>query len=113
MSNQTSLAALREALAQLYDDAASARRVATIIWGIDARRTPPRDIDAASSLRQIQDPKVFESKLRDWIRDATNPPIMSVEYEAYPGPSGEGFVVCLIPESRHKPPGPLHLCRKL
>jgi hypothetical protein len=76
-----------------------------IIWGIDARKTPPRDIDAASNLRLVPDPHAFESKLRDWIRDATNPPVMSVEYKAYPGPgpAGEGFVICFIPKSDHKP----------
>lgn len=74
-----------------------------IIWGIDARKTPPRNIDAASALRLIPDPHAFESQLRDWIRDATNPPVMGVEYQSYVGPAGEGFVVCLIPESTHKP----------
>ena len=74
-----------------------------IIWGIDARKMKPRDIDAACGLRLIPDPPAFESKLRDWIRDATNPPVMGVEYLSVPGPDGDGFVVCLIPESQHKP----------
>lgn len=74
-----------------------------VIWGIDARKTPPRDIDAACGLRLITDPAAFESKLRDWIRDATNPPVMGVEYASFPGPSTEGFVVCLVPESIHRP----------
>lgn len=74
-----------------------------IIWGIDARKTPPRDIDAASGLRLIRDPQAFESKLRDWIRDATNPPVMGIEYQSYTNGSGEGFVVCLIPKSNYKP----------
>lgn len=74
-----------------------------IVWGIDARKTPPRDIDAACGLRLIPDPKAFESKLRDWIRDATNPPVMNVEYASYVGPNDYGFVVCLIPQSNHKP----------
>jgi hypothetical protein len=74
-----------------------------IIWGIDARKTPPRNIDAACGLRLIPDPSAFESRLRDWIRDAANPPIMGVEFHSYAGPTGDGFVVCLIPESAHKP----------
>ncbi len=74
-----------------------------IIWGIDARKTPPRDIDAACGLRLIPDPQVFESNLREWIRDATNPPVMGVEYQFCANESGEGFVVCLIPESNYKP----------
>lgn len=74
-----------------------------IVWGIDAREMPPRDIDAACGLRLIPDPVAFESKLRDWIRDATNPPVMGVEYASFPGPSTEGFVICLVPQSGHKP----------
>ena len=74
-----------------------------IVWGIDARKTPPKDIDAACGLRLIRDTEQFESKLRDWIRDATNPPVMGVEYARYPGPDGEGFLVCLVPESTYKP----------
>ncbi len=74
-----------------------------IVWGIDARKTPPRGIDAACKLRLISDPQAFESRLRDWIRDATNPPVIGVEYQSYSNSSGDGFVVCLIPESIHKP----------
>jgi hypothetical protein len=74
-----------------------------IIWGIDARKVQPRNIDAASGLRLVSDPPAFESKLRDWIRDATNPPIMNIEYQSFTNVTGEGFVICLIPKSMHKP----------
>ena len=74
-----------------------------VVWGIDARPTPPRNIDAASGLRLINDPRAFESKLRDWIRDAANPPVMGVEYRSYTGPQNEGFVVAFVPQSGHKP----------
>jgi len=74
-----------------------------IIWGIDARKMAPKNIDAASGLRLIPDPPTFESKLRDWLRDATNPPVMGVEFQSYRDTTGSGFVVCLIPESSHKP----------
>ncbi|MFZ1755084.1 MAG: ATP-binding protein [Caldilineaceae bacterium] len=74
-----------------------------IIWGVDARKTKPRDIDAASGLRLITDPQSFESRLRDWVRDATNPPVMGIEYASFVGPENSGFVVCLIPESSYKP----------
>ena len=40
-----------------------------IVWGIDARPTGPRKIDAACGLRLIDDTASFESKLRDWIRE--------------------------------------------
>jgi hypothetical protein len=71
--------------------------------GNSAKKTPPRNIDAANALWLISDPHVLESQLRDWIRDATNPPVLGVEYLSYPGPTQAGFVVCLIPESQHKP----------
>ncbi len=74
-----------------------------VVWGINARKTEPRGVDAAFELRLVPDPPRFESKLRDWIRDATNPPVMGVEYLSVPGPNGEGFVVCIVPESLHKP----------
>lgn len=74
-----------------------------IIWGIDARKVQPRNIDAASGLRLVSDPLAFESKLRDWVRDATNPPVMNVEYQSFTSASGEGFVICLIPKSMHRP----------
>lgn len=74
-----------------------------IIWGVDARKTQPRGIDAACGLRLVPDPSAFESKLRDWVRDATNPPVTGVDYKPFPGPNGDGFLVCLIPKSNHKP----------
>jgi hypothetical protein len=74
-----------------------------IVWGIDARKDPATGIDAAGSLKLIPDAHALESRLRDWIRDATNPPVMGVEFKCYPGSKGEGFVVCFIPESAHKP----------
>jgi hypothetical protein len=74
-----------------------------VVWGIDARPTPPRNIDAACGLRLVHDPSAFESQLRAWIRDATNPPAMGVEYQSYPGPNNDGFVVAFVPQSGHKP----------
>jgi len=74
-----------------------------IVWGIDARQMPPRNIDAASSLRLIHDPTAFESKLRAWIRDATDPPVTGVEYQSHADPNNQGFVVAFVPQSGHKP----------
>lgn len=51
-----------------------------VIWGIDARKTRPRHIDAACGMRLLRDPHAYESKQRDWIRDATNPPVTNVQY---------------------------------
>jgi hypothetical protein len=75
-----------------------------IIWGIDARKSSPRNIDAASGLRLITDPYAFVSKLRIWARTATNPPVTGVEYEAYADPdTGMGFVICFVPLSGYRP----------
>jgi predicted HTH transcriptional regulator len=74
-----------------------------IVWGIDARKTGTRKIDPACGLNLIPDPDAFESRLRDWIRDTTNPPVMDVKYASISGPAGAGFVVCLIPKSSHRP----------
>jgi hypothetical protein len=74
-----------------------------IVWGIDARKDPTTGIDAASSVSLIPNPFEIESKLRDLIRDATNPPVMGVELQSYTDASGSGFIVCFIPESSFKP----------
>ena len=74
-----------------------------IIWGIDARKQPPRDIDAACGLRLISDPLAFEAKLRAWSRNATNPPVSGLDYIRASGPNDAGFVACFVPESPHKP----------
>jgi len=74
-----------------------------IIWGIDARKDPETGIDAASGLSLIPNPYTMESRLRDLIRDATNPPVMGVEISSYVDTNGNGFVVCFIPESSFKP----------
>lgn len=74
-----------------------------IIWGINARKTPPRNIDAAFSLVPVPDPALLQNTLRDLIRDATNPPVIGVQYLSVPGPSGAGFLVCYIPQSPHRP----------
>src|SRR4051794_35657994 len=35
-----------------------------IVWGIDARKTAPKNIDAACGLKLVHEPSVLESKLR-------------------------------------------------
>ena len=51
-----------------------------VVWGIDARPDRATKIDAACGLRLIPNARAFESRLRDWIRDATNPPVIGVDY---------------------------------
>ena len=77
-----------------------------LIWGLDARKTPAGDdlqIDAVSALSLVQSPAAFRSRLQQNIHCTTDPPVQGIEIREVPGPSGEGFVVCFIPESRNKP----------
>src|SRR5581483_12131041 len=47
----------------------------------------------------------LKSKLTEWRRNATGPPLPSVQIGAYEFPAGshQGCVVCHIPEGSHKP----------
>lgn len=77
-----------------------------LIWGLDARKTHAGDdlqIDAVSALSLVQSPAAFRSRLQQNIHCTTDPPVQGIEIREVPGPSGEGFVVCFIPESRNKP----------
>jgi hypothetical protein len=74
-----------------------------IVWGIDAKKDLATNIDAACGVRLIPNAFAMESRLREWIRDATNPPVMGVEYLTVADQAGEGFIVCFVPQSAHKP----------
>lgn len=77
-----------------------------IVWGISASKAGPGPdkIDAAHSLSLIPNALGFASRLRELHRNATNPPVMGVNYQTYTNQrTGTGFVVCLIPQSRYKP----------
>ena len=72
-----------------------------LIWGIDCRKV--ENVDAASGLSLIPDPLALKSKLYTSINQTTDPPVHGIEVEVIEGPSGQGFVVCFIPESTNKP----------
>lgn len=76
-----------------------------LIWGIDARKDHATGIDAACGLSLVKNPSAFKSRLNELHHQATEPPVLDVEIEAYSiaGTSDEGFVVCYIPESPFKP----------
>jgi hypothetical protein len=78
-----------------------------LIWGIDARPTATagneRKVDAASDLRLVPHPDALKSDLTRLHHTATDPPIAGVSIEPVMDQAGAGFVVCLIPESSHKP----------
>jgi hypothetical protein len=71
-----------------------------LIWGIDARET--NEVDAASGENLVQRPHAFTSRLKELLGGATDPMVSGVEYAPFvvDATKDEGFVVCLIPESR-------------
>jgi len=76
-----------------------------IIWGLDARKDPATNIDAACGEKPVDNPAGVKSRLVELQRQATDPPLANVEIEAYTHPAapGTGFVVCLVPEGPFKP----------
>jgi hypothetical protein len=76
-----------------------------LIWGVDARKDQATGIDAASGLSLVKNPTAFKSRLNELHHQATEPPVLGVETEAYPfgGSDSEGFVICFVPESPFKP----------
>jgi hypothetical protein len=76
-----------------------------ILWGIDARKDPATNVDAASGEKPVDNPNGVKSRLIELQRQATDPPLANAEIEAYEIPSapGTGFVVCFVPEGPFKP----------
>ena len=76
-----------------------------LIWGVDARKDQQTGIDAAYGRSLVKNPSAFKSRLIELHRQATEPPVLGVEIEAYSssGSQGEGFVICFIPESSFRP----------
>ena len=76
-----------------------------LIWGVDARKDPVTQIDAASDLKPVQNPAALRSRLLELLRTAVEPPLPGVQVHAVfqSGTSGAGYVVCFIPESETKP----------
>jgi hypothetical protein len=70
-----------------------------LVWGIDA---PDR---VAESVRPVADPEGLKASLFAWRLDGTDPTVPNVEIESFhfADKSRGGFVVCLVPESTHKP----------
>jgi len=75
-----------------------------LIWGIDARKDKTNGIDAASGFSLVLNPASLKSRLNELHAQSTDPPVLGVEIEVYSAvSSGEGFVVCFIPESPFRP----------
>jgi len=78
-----------------------------LIWGVDARPTASADdpsvkVDAACGIIHVKNPLEFAERLRRVLLEATVHPVAGVEVREFSSESG-GFVVCFIPEGRHKP----------
>jgi hypothetical protein len=74
-----------------------------LIFGIDARMDPATGVDAAHALSLVPNPATLRSRLMELHHQATDPPVLGVEVKEVIGPTGEGFVVCYIPNSPFKP----------
>jgi hypothetical protein len=76
-----------------------------LIFGVDARKDPATNVDAANGELLIPQLDALRSRLQELHPQATDPPVAGVEIESFPDPNevGPGFVVCYIPESGYKP----------
>jgi hypothetical protein len=84
-----------------------------LIWGVDARKDQATGIDAAYGLSLVKSPPAFKSRLNELHHQATEPPVLEVEIEAFSiAGTDDGFVVCYIPESPFKPHRAEHAARQ-
>jgi hypothetical protein len=79
-----------------------------LIWGVDARKMPSDDdpsveIDAAFQAVPVPKPIEFADLLRRLLLEATIDPVSGIEVLSIPATNGGGFVVCFVPEGKHKP----------
>jgi len=74
-----------------------------LIWGIKAATDPATKVDRASSTCLVDNPERLKSRLRELQNRAADPPVLGVIVEPFTNAAGKGFVVCLIPESEHRP----------
>jgi hypothetical protein len=91
---------------ELYGKALSAFANAgggVLIWGINAAHSSVTGYDCANSLALAPNIHQLNSALDTAEKDVTNPPVLGVRKLAIAVKGQQGFVVCLIPESRHKP----------
>ena len=78
-----------------------------LVWGIDCRKTKDdatlKDVDAA--VQDILVPRVyaFQSRLKELLKTANDPPVGGVEFLPVIAGGDDGFLVCLIPPSDRTP----------
>jgi len=73
-----------------------------IVWGVVAKRGLDR-LDRVQENAPIADPDAATQKLRQWLLEATNPPVAGVIITPLKRTDGTGYIVCYIPESNNKP----------
>jgi len=83
-----------------------------LIWGVDARKDAKTGIDAVCGLSLVKSPSAFKSRLIELYRQATEPPVLGVQIEAYEisGTPNEGFVVCFVPAQAVKVVASVAVC---
>jgi len=76
-----------------------------LVWGIKAEKDKTTGVDAANALALVPDVHQFVTRLQELHRQATDPPILNVEYLPVPKSDADrsGFVACMIPDSPFKP----------
>jgi hypothetical protein len=75
-----------------------------LVWGIRAERPKGSRVERVSGLAEVQRPREWKQRLKDWLLQATDPPVGGIRIEAVTHETEErGFVVCLIPESASRP----------
>ena len=74
-----------------------------LVWGIDAHKID--GVDAAHALRLVPSPQLLRSRLYELHHLATDPPVDGIDIQAVEdlGESGQGFVVCFIPQGQFVP----------
>jgi Putative DNA-binding domain len=72
-----------------------------LVWGVSTKKTNGRD--AASSSFPIHHADEFAERLRDSLLDTTMPANHQVQIRALVNRLGNGYVVCLVPQSAHSP----------
>lgn len=76
-----------------------------LVWGVKAEKDKATRVDAANALALVPDVHPFVSRLQELNRQATDPPVLNVDYLPVPKSDSDqsGFVACLIPDSPFKP----------
>lgn len=76
-----------------------------VVWGVDARKDPKTEVDAASEVILLDNPAAIRTNLLERLRDSVEPPVTGVEITTIykEAKNGPGCVACFIPESTNKP----------